>query len=261
MTAPVALWDGPPPGSESWSHVEQYLPDDYFFASGGVRNVTVPTLTPYMPPQPTSQAVLLVPGGGFHVVSLLSEGHQVATVLNAAGIAAFVLKYRVVPTPPDEKGFEAAFFGAFGDMEGAMADYVPLAVADAARALELIRSQSFEHVSLLGFSAGGRIAADIVTSSDRGGRPDSAGVVYAPTVGTGTAAPEDAPPLFVLAAADDPLGIDGSLDLHTAWRAAGHPIELHLYERGGHGFGLGQPGSPVHGWIDLYVTWLRTQCS
>jgi acetyl esterase/lipase len=71
-------------------------------------------------------------------------------------------------------------------------------------------------------------------------------------------APPGAPPLFVLAAADDPLGIDGSLALHEAWRSAGLPVELHLFERGSHGFGMQPTGLPVDHWAELFLAWHET---
>ena len=259
MTGPKLLWDGPPPGSEGWSHVEQDIPADHDFGAGGVRNVVIPTLTAYLPVEPSPLAVIVCPGGAFHFVSIAGEGHDVAVELRAAGIAAYVLKYRVVPTPPDEEGFLDAIRDAFADMERTIAGYLSLLVADGERAIELVRAEGHEHVSFLGFSAGGRMGAAIISQPDRTRWPDSAGIVYAPSVRPDTTAPEDAVPLFVLAAADDPLGIEGSLDLHEAWRDAGRSVELHLFEQGSHGFGLGPTDLPVGGWLRLYERWLRAR--
>lgn len=242
----VPLWDGPAPRSEGWDLEEVTGPDP-----GWVRNVTVPALTPHLPEGGSDRAVLVCPGGAFHFLSMQSEGRLVAEALAAHGVAAYVLKYRVVPTPPDEEGFGLAVMAAFSDgIEAVGADVIPLAVADAERAVELVRDQGHRHVTVLGFSAGARITAELT----RRGIPDAAGAIYLPSVPPHEAA-ADAPPLFVLAAADDPLGIDGSLDLHRQWREGGAPVELHLFERGGHGFGMQAQGLPVDRWLDLFVEW------
>lgn len=232
---------------------------DAAFGAGGVRDVVVPTLTAYLPEATSTTAVVVCPGGALHLVSIDGEGHRVALALQAVGIAAYVLKYRVVPTPPDEPGFLEAIRDAFADMEGSIVETLPLAVADAGRAIELVRAEGFEHVSLLGFSAGGRVAAGVVTAGERSEWPDSVATIYAPTVRPGTTAPPDAVPLFVLAAADDPLGIEGSLALHRAWSEVARSVELHLYELGGHGFGIESRGIPVDGWLDRFVAWLRSR--
>jgi acetyl esterase/lipase len=242
----IELWDGPAPGSDDWTFDEVRGPDP-----GWVRNITVPTLTPYVPDGGSDRAVVVCPGGAFHFLSMESEGHLVARALADRGVAAYVLKYRVVPTPPDEEAFGLAIMAAFGSgIESVGADVVPLAVADAERAVELVRAEGHDHVTVLGFSAGGRITADLVLR----GVPDAAGVIYLPSL-RDPVAPADAPPLFLLAAADDELGIDGSLDLHRAWREAGAPVELHLFERGGHGFGMNRLGLPVDRWPDLFFDW------
>lgn len=252
------LWDGPAPGSADWTHDEQVLPDDALFAPGGIRNVVVPTLTAHLPAEPTRAAVLVCPGGGFLAVSVENEGRAVARRLVDAGVAAFILKYRLLPTPADEEGFHRAIGELFAaGFEETIADHLPLAVADGARALELVRARGFEHVTLLGFSAGARLGAELVLGDPEQPGPDAAGLVYLPSVRRDGPPPRPTP-LFLLAAADDPLGIAGSLDLHAAWRDAGAPVELHLFERGGHGFGTDPTGLPVDRWPELFLAWHAT---
>lgn len=257
---PLPLWEGAPPGSESWTHEEQL--DSASFLSGGrpiLRNVVCPTITPYLPDGETDRAVVIAPGGAMHFLSIESEGSAVAELVQGAGSAAFVLTYRVVPTPPDEEGFGNALSAAFGDgMEETTAAIMPLASADAVRAIELVRSAGYAHVTLLGFSAGARVTAEVIVRGAPSERPDAAAAVYLPSMG-GCVADASSPPLFVLAAADDPLGIEGSLVLHGAWRDAGAPVELHVFERGGHGFGTDATGLPVDRWPDLFLAWLATQ--
>lgn len=258
----MRLWDGPAPGSEAWDHEEVPL-DSVPDAPGAVRNVVVPTLTPHPAAGaagPDDRAVIVVPGGAFHLLSMENEGHDVARALAARGYDAWVLKYRVVPTPADEAEFGAALADAFvNGMEAAIAPYLPLAIADTRRAVDLVRAAGAAHVTVVGFSAGASLAAAVAEVGPDGTRPDAVAAIYVPPV-SADAAPPDAPPLFVAVAADDAItGIEGSLRLHDLWRAAGRPVEVHVYEQGGHGFGMLQRGLPVDGWFESFVAWLGSR--
>jgi acetyl esterase/lipase len=188
-----------------------------------------------------------------------NEGHDVARYLADRGVAAHVLKYRVVPTPAADAEFQTALMEAFtAGMEDAVADTLPLAIADAARAVELVRRDGAGHVTLLGLSAGARLVADLAMTGEPDHRPDAGAAIYVPPV-RDLPAPHDAPPLFIAAAADDAIvGIDPSLQLHAAWRDVGRPVELHLFERGGHGFGMQRQQLPSDRWADLFLAWLDT---
>jgi acetyl esterase/lipase len=136
-----------------------------------VRNVVVPTLAPHLPTEASSRAVVVLPGGAFHLLSMENEGYEVAERLRGHGVAAFVLKSRVVPTPADDSGFHQSLADAFvAGMEPAIAGTLPLAIADAERAMELVRGQGFSHVTALGFSAGARIVAELATAGPCGTR-------------------------------------------------------------------------------------------
>jgi acetyl esterase/lipase len=227
--------------------------------AGMVRNIVVPTLTPVLPAGPTDRAVIVAPGGALHFLSFENEGIAVAEFLRDAGYAAFVLKYRVIPTPVEEEAFGLALRDAFmNGLDTIGKDVLPLAVADAARAVELVRADGYTHVSMIGFSAGGRVAADAVFA-DGAARPDAAGIIYLPSWDKPRVDPT-APPLFVLAAADDPLGVIGSFDLQRAWVEANVPVELHLFEKGNHGFGfsVSRTDLPVGRWPDLFLSWLNS---
>jgi len=255
----LPLWEGPAPGSERWVFEEQWtdLPEPI----GGrvLRNVIEPTLTPYLPDEvPPRQAVVVAPGGGLHFLAMDNEGAAVARWLRERGVAAYVLKYRLVPTATDDAAFGDDLRANFADGDPAIrVKALDLATADAGRAIEVLRSSGVQHVAYLGFSAGARIGAELVLRAPRERRPDLAALIYLYAV-QHAVAPDDGVPLFLLAAADDPLGISGSLDLHAAWRAAGHPVEQHLFERGGHGFGMTRSGLPVDAWPDLFLAWLRS---
>ena len=254
---PIALWEGPPPGSESWSH-EELVDTSLLSGVEAVRNVTIPTMTPYLPAIPTERAAIVCPGGAMHFLAIEHEGRSVAERLSGAGIAAFVLTYRVVPTPVGSEACAQAIADAFRTgIREVSAPVLSLAVADAERAVELVRAEGFGHVTMIGFSAGAWVTSEAVLHGGGDGRPDAAAVFYLPSVDE--CSPDgDSPPLFVAAAANDPLGVDGSFSLTAAWRAAGAPVELHVFERGGHGFGTTKTGLPVDVWPELLLAWMES---
>lgn len=233
-----------------------------------VRNVTVATLTPVLPDpdKATGAAVIVAPGGGFMFLSMGNEGWEVAHALADRGVAAFVLKYRTRPTPQDAAAFEAAVNAMFSGAArppapSAQAADSPFAdqVADATAAFALVRARASEwrvdpqRVGMVGFSAGAMTTL-ATTLSSPSARPAFIGAIYGPL--TAVEVPADAPPMFVALAADDPLFAHSGFGLIEAWRAAGRPVEFHLYQNGGHGFGLGNPGKTSNGWFDVFMRWL-----
>jgi acetyl esterase/lipase len=225
-----------------------------------VRNVTRPTLTRYGP-EGDGPVVVIAPGGGMHMLSIASEGTGPAELLAAHGIRSYVLEYRVIPTPVDEAEHLAAFAPLFvglprpPELIRRVEGHRPTTTVDGLQALRLVR-QKHERVAFLGFSGGGILTADLLAQDSAEDRPDAAALVYTPFMTPAKAAP-DAPPIFVLATADDPFGTEGSTELYRAWSEAGRPVELHLYPQGGHGFGVTRTGFAVDVWPDLLLTWLR----
>lgn len=239
-----------------------------------VRNVTVATLTPVLPEagKATGAAVIVAPGGGFRFLSMSNEGWEVAQALADRGVAAFVLKYRTQPTPADlgdfERGVNEMFSGtgprpprpapaaADGRPGGAFAD----PVEDATAAFALIRSRAAEwgvdpeRIGMVGFSAGAMTTMATTLSA-----PETRPAFIAPIYGAMNAVevPAAAPPMFVVLAADDPLFANRGFGVIEAWQAAGRPVEFHLYQNGGHGFGLGNPGKTSLGWIETFMRWLE----
>lgn len=231
-----------------------------------VRNVTVATLTPVLPEPGTGNgaALIVAPGGGFMFLSMSNEGWEVAQALADQGVAAFVLKYRVRPTPEDLGEFEqsvTAMFAGAGPRPSRPGGFsLADPVEDATAAFALIRSRAEEwgvdpdRIGMVGFSAGaGTTLATTLTA------PETRPAFIAPIYGAMTAVdvPEDAPPMFVVLAADDPLFANSGFGLVESWRAAGRPVEFHLYQNGGHGFGLGNPGKTSLGWFDGFMRWLE----
>jgi acetyl esterase/lipase len=241
--------------------------EQWFLQNGniGVRNVVQPTLTPVLPAgSSTGAAVIVAPGGGFLGLAMDTEGWQIARWLANHGIAAFVLKYRVLPTPPSLEVFEDEFNRMLRGERVSFAnpaDTPREALADALAALRLVRSQAREfrvdpdRIGFMGFSAGGFLTRSVIANA--GNEMPAFGAPIYPNMAA-MDVPQNAPPLFVAIAADDfLLKRAGGLGLVESWLEAGKPIELHLFATGGHGFGLGRQGTSALGWIELFHHWLE----
>ena len=277
----IPVWPGVAPGSENWTQHEV----DYQNAQKEdmVRNVVTPTLTVFPPTTGTSNgtAVIVCPGGGFLFLSWQSEGTDVARWLAQHGVTAFVLKYRLRDTGATDQEFQQRVNELFARLRtggGAGANSLPnpapivgtpansaYDVADGLQAIKIIRQRASEwHISpnrigMIGFSAGAILTTGVLTSYAADTRPDFAASIYGNTVDSAKI-PADAPPLFILCASDDPLlPATGSANLYSIWRTAGHSVEIHIYSRGGHGFGMHKQGLPIDHWIDRYGDWLEMQ--
>jgi acetyl esterase/lipase len=261
----IPLWPHGAPGSENWTQQEQetIIPPSLRV----VRNVAQPTLTAYLPSPSAANgtAAIVCPGGGFHFLSIDMEGTDVARWLNARGVAAFVLKYRLIRTGDD---FPAGVWENLGDpdkMAGLMKPLRPLLTADGQQAIRLVREHASEwgisadRIGIMGFSAGGAVTVSVALERDASSRPDYAAAIYAGGR-LDVPIPADAPPLFVLCASDDQMVAPShSVRLYADWTAAGHPAELHIYSRGGHGFGMRKQGLPSDTWIERFGDWLQVQ--
>lgn len=257
----IVLGTGELPGGQG--------PEIWYGKSGdmSVREVTSATLLPVLPDpaKATGAAMIVAPGGGFMSLSWDHEGMQVARVLADHGIAAFVLKYRLDPTPRDWPAF-GRFVGArmtnwVGKPGEGLKIVTPsYAVADGIAALRLVRARATEwrvdpaRVGMIGFSAGARTTLRVVLDAAPADRPALSAAIYPPM--ERVAVPADAPPLFVAMATDDPLAGRAGYGLVESWIAAHRSIEFHAYQRGGHGFGLGRPGTTTDGWIGELLRWL-----
>jgi acetyl esterase/lipase len=262
----IRLYPGAAPGSESWTHKEQ----DYFsaiFNTQVVTNVVNPTLTRYAPAPENANgtAVIICPGGGFHALSINSEGVEVAKWLNDKGVTGFVLKYRLVPTGKD--GTSEMMAKKREKVDQDMRAAYPLALADGLAAMKYLRDHAAElgispqRIGFMGFSAGGTVTTGVAMHYTPESRPDFVAPIYAYLGLLGEAdVPKDAPPLFALAASNDPLGLaDDSVELYSKWLAAKKSAELHMYATGGHGFGMKKQNIPSDQWIERFGEWLDGQ--
>jgi len=260
----IELGTGPLPGAtatESWH--SQY-------GSLFARNVTVATLTPYLPDPSNASgaAVVVAPGGGFRTLSMENEGSNVAKALAAKGVAAFVLKYRLVQTPADMPGFENSMKAMFSGTAArpprpstpdAMAASIAPQLEDARAAFALIRKRAGEwhvdpnRIGMVGFSAGAMLTLTTALAG-QDAKPAFIGNIYGPVAAM--TVPADAPPMFVAVAADDPFFGNGETGIIKSWIAAKRPVELHLFEQGGHGFGMYPKETTSTGWFEEFARWL-----
>ena len=265
----IRLYPGAAPGSENWKQAEK----EFFsqtWQTQVVTNVVNPTLAAYLPDPATANgtAVIIVPGGGFHALSINSEGVDVAKWLNTKGVAAFVLRYRLVQTGEDGvKELMAKMGKGRIEVDANGTDVVPLAVADAFAAIGHVRKNAKEYgvapnrIGFMGFSAGGTVTASVAFQYAADTRPDFVAPVYAYMGAVKPAeVPKDAPPMFLVAATDDQLGLAlDSVKLYSQWIATKKPAELHLYAKGGHGFGMRKQNLPTDQWIERFGEWLGVQ--
>ena len=264
----IPLYPATPRGSAQ----ENYPEKEYFskvWNTEVVANVTKPSLIVFKPSPElrNGTALVICPGGGFMALSINSEGTDVAKYMTAKGVTAFVLKYRLAHTGEDATQEFAAMLAdrqKFREMAGKI---VPLAIADGLAAVTYVRQHASEwgvspdRVGIIGFSAGGAVTAGVAFHYLPEGRPAFVAPIYAGGERFNDASvPADAPPMFVAAATDDQLGLaPQSVALYQKWTDAHKSAELHLYAKGGHGFGMRKQNLPTDHWIDRFADWLALQ--
>lgn len=249
----LRIWPGAVPGTADWSGPEQQHSVTIVGNRQilGVTNITVPTLTVIRPApgKANGTAMIVAPGGGFQGLAIELEGATPAKWLADHGVTAFVLKYRVRHTPAAADGHAA--------MEAAR----QIAIADGVQATHYLRQNAArfgikpDRIGFMGFSAGGMTAMGTVLHAGLADRPDFVASIYGGKDAALTG--PDAPPVFITAAEDDPLlPVTASIDIYQAWQKAGRPATLHLYEKGGHGFGVEHLGQPSDRWVMAFQDWL-----
>lgn len=284
----VNLWPVDPPTTQPGeTEMAQERPTKTGLRDRVISHVVRPTITVLLPehPDPAGIAVILIAGGGYGRIAIDKEGYQTAERLNASGIACFVLKYRLPGGIPPKDG---AMPAPIQDAQRAIR-----IIRSHAEEWKI----NPHHVGVIGFSAGGNIAGTAATQFDAGdanasdpvernsSRPDFAVLMYAvsslhePFVHAGSRRAllgenpdraledrfstaqhitRDTPPLFLVHARDDrAVKIENSEQVADAAKQAGVPCEFMIFETGGHGFGLGPPGSEASGWVDPCIAWMR----
>ncbi|WP_291959835.1 alpha/beta hydrolase [Maribacter sp.] len=246
-----------------WSTAEREYYSD-IWENEVVTNVSVPRLEVFEAEAPNGTSVIVAPGGGLYGLSIESEGRAVAKWLNKQGITAFVLKYRLVPTRIDgikEITDEAATNPAkIGER---VTPVLPLSVADGLAAITYVRTNANEmkldpnKIGFMGFSAGGAVTMGVTFNYTEANRPNFIVPVYPwMTVMGEYSVPQDAPPMLVVCASDDPLGLaKPSTDLYSAWLTNGKNTGMHMYSKGGHGFGMKKQNLPSDNWIERFYEW------
>ncbi|WKN30900.1 alpha/beta hydrolase [Porifericola rhodea] len=263
----IPLYKGAAPGSESWTQKEAEN-NNNSWNTRVVYNVTEPTLTYFAPDKSKANgtAVVICPGGGFKALSIDSEGYDVARWLNRKGISCFVLKYRLVETLSDDPVKE--LFSDSQDQkerERKTKEVIKLALQDGLNSVSYVRNNASEYdidvnkIGIMGFSAGGTVTASVAYNYNNTSKPNFIAPIYLQYEWTiKNEVPNNAPPMFILAASNDQLGLaPHSIDLYQDWVKAGNQAELHMYAEGGHGFGMRTQHLPSDNWIELFYDWLN----
>jgi acetyl esterase/lipase len=252
----IALYPGVAPGSEDWNWSETQT----LTGMPMVQNVVHPLLQYYPADKNTAvgTAMIVAPGGGLRNLMMSYEGVDVARRLNAVGIDAFVLKYRLTYTASKAPGGGGG--SAPADPQRGQ-NVRELAGADGQQAVRIVRQHASEYgvrpdrIGMIGYSAGGAVLLSAVTGPPDS-RPNFAAPVYAAGADTAKPPADGAPPLFIAVASDDQaVGWQGSVDLYSAWRKADIPAELHVFQTGRHGFT--KKGGGADHYLDRLEEWLR----
>lgn len=253
-TTEIKLW---PQGAPGQMQPHSPATEDFIRTKAGKSTITDihdPTITIYRPEKPNGTSVIVAPGGGFVFLSAIHEGSQVCEWLNTLGITGILLKYRT-PTRDEAAPHEKP-------------------VADAAKAIALVRSQAREwnldprRIGLLGFSAGGNLLAHI--ACDRATKtelPDFGIMIYGggfvdskdPTkLKEGFTVPQNAPPMFLACAHDDGQNPFAATVFYLEYKKLGIPCEIHLFTKGGHGFGMRDNKQPINAWPQRCAEWMES---
>jgi len=232
-----------------------------------ISNVSMPSLTVYPAPKSTSTgaAVIIFPGGGYSHLAIDKEGYDVAKWLNTIGVTGVIVKYRTCPSSVGGRGLSMP------------ENIMNAIISDGQRAVRLVRSMAEkwgidpDRIGIMGFSAGGHLAVTLTTNYDKGQKnamdpvdrvsckPDFTGLIYsAIPKNIESLINEDTSPLFFVNAGDDKTTpADNSIRLYQALRKANIQTEIHIYIKGGHGFGLGVRGGAVTSWPERFADWMR----
>ncbi|MGB5238908.1 MAG: alpha/beta hydrolase [Flavobacteriaceae bacterium] len=231
-----------------------------------ITNVSSPHLEVFTPDPMLANgtSVIIAPGGGLLAHSIEKEGRQVARWLNLKGITAFVLQYRLLPMGKDGLDAEKKDETEIIKMVSAV---LPLSIEDGKNAVAYVRENADrwdldkKRIGFMGFSAGGAVTMGVALQSAEEQLPDFIVPVYPWMNVIGEyMIPEVVPPMLVICASDDPLMIGpDSITLYSRWIDEGGLAGIHMYSKGGHGFGMATQGLPSDSWIERFYEWAVTE--
>jgi acetyl esterase/lipase len=262
----IKLYSGKAPGSESWNWQEAFVNPE-----GGMRimyNIVEPELLVYPAPKEKANgtAVIVAPGGAFHILSIDNEGIDVAKWLNEKGITAFVIKYRLVHIINNNPFQQLQpLMSDFKKLDEINAPVVEMAKNDGIAAMKYVRENAGSYnvdpkkIGFMGFSAGGTVTMSVMMSAPQELKPNFAAPIYLyKNAVLGNEMPKAITPMFIAVATDDQLGfVPHSIALYNEWFGAKQPVELHIYDKGGHGFGIAKKKTSSDNWTDDFENWLR----
>lgn len=264
----IKLYPGKAPGSENWAWSEKEISPS---ADNRILfNISEPELLHYPAPEEKASgtSIIVAPGGAFHIASIDNEGIRIAEWLNGLGISAFVLKYRLVKSENDNPLETLGPLMQNKDkLDSINAPVVEMAKNDGIAAMKYVRSNAADlkidpcKIGFMGFSAGGTVTMSVALSATEELKPDFLAPIYLYRKAVlGSQMPEKTTPIFIAVASDDELEfMPHSLSLYQDWYAAGHPSELHVYEKGGHGFGFANKGTSSDQWTADFENWLKVR--
>ena len=257
----IFLYKDPVPGSENWNWTERKVFVKVPLNANVLYNISRPSLLVFTPVTANGTAVIVCPGGAYHVLNIENDGIKVANELVKKGITVFVFKHRLVRSVTDDPWLEMQDSRKDSVSFFTKVDVVrKMARQDLNKAISFVRQQAVEfnidtnRVGLMGFSSGGVLAANVAYNFIPEAKPDFVAPIYSviTTIERPGVRP-DAPPLFIAAATDDQFApVSNSIALYNDWMNAKRPVELHIYSKGGHGL----YGLPAANWIIRFEEWL-----
>ncbi|MFP3590784.1 alpha/beta hydrolase [Chryseobacterium sp. SIMBA_038] len=264
----IPLYTVKAPGTESWKQKEAQTYSD-LFKTEVVYNVAQPSILVFEADKVKANgtAIVIAPGGGFQSLSINREGIDLAKKLAENGITAIVLKYRLLETKSNDPARE--MMENIKDRKAFDAKTAPIKVMageDIKTAISYVRAHAKElniqtdKLGVIGFSAGASVILEsVLHSKEASTLPNFAASIYGgPNEDILNSKIPGSIPMFICAATDDQLKLaPKSIQLYNKWLDAGQPVELHIYEKGGHGFGMGIQNLPVDKWSDVYFDWLK----
>ena len=212
----------------------------------------------------TDKAMIICPGGGLFYSAYEKEGTKLAIKLALNGITAIVLKYRTYPRKGSVIKWSQTLWNKPEIAIDSAKIILPFSSKDALNAIEAIRNEATKYninpnkIGLMGFSAGGAVTMEAAYTATSINQPNFIAPIYPwMNIVDKQKVPSNKPPAFISCANDDPLGLAApSIQIYKDWILAGGEAELHMFSKGGHGFGMNDVNAPVNIWSELLIDWI-----